>query len=70
MKLQKLLILAIIILSLIPAYYINRWMLNWIQPRRSFLQFLLYMLLSFALIFLYTFLLVMIISAVFPQAKV
>ena len=43
--------------------------MNLIQPRRSFLQFLLYMLLSFALIFLYTFLLVMIISAVFPQAK-
>lgn len=69
MKLQRLLILVIILLSLIPAWYINGWLQKVIQPRRSFGHFLLYLLASLVLVFVYTFLVVTIISWVFPRAK-
>ncbi|HYH14125.1 MAG TPA: hypothetical protein VD794_02830 [Flavisolibacter sp.] len=69
MRLQRLLILAFILLSIIPAYYINGWLQKVIQPRRSFGQLLLYILACFAFVFTYTFLLVWIIRQVFPQAK-
>jgi len=69
MRLQRLLILLIILASLIPAFYVNHWLQKLIQPRRSFGQLLLYMLACLALVFLYTFLLVWIIGQVFPLAK-
>jgi hypothetical protein len=69
MRWQRLLILAIILLSLIPAYYVNQWLQRTIQPRRSFIHLLLYILTCFAFVFGYTFLLVWIITQVFPQAK-
>jgi len=69
MKLQRLLILVIILLSLLPAFYVNQWLQKLIQPRRSFGQLLLYILACFALVFVYTFLLVWIITQVFPQTK-
>jgi hypothetical protein len=69
MRVKRLLILAIILLALIPAYYLNRWLQQLIQPRRSFGQLILYILACFAFVFVYTFLLVWIITQVFPQAN-
>jgi fatty-acid desaturase len=69
MRWQRLLILVIILLSLIPAFYANQWLQRYIQPRRSFGQLLLYILACFALVFGYTFLLVWIIAQVFLQTK-
>lgn len=69
MRWQRLLILLIILASIIPAFYVNQWLQQWIQPRRSFGQLLLYILAGFALVFVYTFLLVWIITQVFPQTK-
>ena len=69
MRLQRLLILLIIVISLILAYYINQLLQRLIQPRRSFGQLLLYILACFAFVFAYTYLLVWIITQVFPQAK-
>lgn len=66
MRLQKLAIVLIIGLSLIPAYYINRQMLRYLQPRKSLLRLLLYLVLSLALVFIYTFFLVVLIFAIFP----
>jgi hypothetical protein len=69
MKLHRLLILGVILLSLIPAYYVNQWLQKLIQPRRSLGQLLLYIVSCFAFVFGYTFLLVWIITQVFPQAN-
>jgi hypothetical protein len=69
LKLQRLVILVVILGSLIPAYYINTWLQKVIKPRRSFGHFMLYLLASLALVFVYTFLVVTIISWVFPRAK-
>ena len=70
MKLQRLLILFIILLSLIPAYYGHAWLQKVTQPRRSFGHFLLYVLLTMGFVFAYTFVVVAIISKVFLRATV
>jgi hypothetical protein len=69
MKLQRLLIVLLILLSLIPIAYMNQWLQRIIQPRRSFIQLMLYVLASLILVFVYTFLLVWIITHLFPKAK-
>jgi hypothetical protein len=65
----RVLIVIIILASLIPAYSINTWLMKVIGPRRSFGRFLLYLVASLAMVFVYTFLVVTIISWVFPRAK-
>jgi hypothetical protein len=69
MRLQRLLILLLILASLIPAYYINLQLQRLIQPRRSFGQLILYFIACLVFVFGYTYLLVWIITQVFPQAK-
>jgi hypothetical protein len=66
MKLKTLAILFMILASLIPIYYINQLLQRIIQPRKSFLGLMLYMLTGLALVFVYTFLLVFIIEKLFP----
>lgn len=61
--------MLVIALSLIPAWYINRWLQKIIQPRRSFLQLMLYFIVCLALVFIYTFLVVTLIFKLFPVAK-
>lgn len=68
-KLFKVLVFLFILLSLVPAYYINIWLQRLIQPRRSFVLFLLYMFACFALVFGYTFLVTTVIFKVFPLPK-
>ena len=68
-RIERILILVFILLSLVPAYYINVWLQRVIQPRRSFGHFMLYLVVSLALVFAYTYLVVTIISWVFPRAK-
>jgi len=69
MKLQRLLVVLLILLSLIPIAYMNQWLQRVIQPRQSFIQLMLYVLASLILVFVYTFLLVWIITYLFPKAK-
>jgi hypothetical protein len=69
MKLQRLLVVLLILLSLIPIAYMNQWLQRVIQPRRSFIQLMFYVLASLILVFVYTFLLVWIITYLFPKAK-
>jgi hypothetical protein len=69
MKLQRLLVVLLILLSLIPIAYMNQWLQRVIQPRRSFIQLMLYILASLILVFVYSFLLVWIITYLFPKAK-
>jgi hypothetical protein len=42
--------------SAIPAFFINRWLLKWLQPKRSFGRFMAYLLAALAMAFGYTFL--------------
>ena len=55
MRSRYLLILLIVIVSLLPAWFFNRYMQAVIQPRRSFAQLLLYMLVMAAFVAGYTF---------------
>jgi hypothetical protein len=66
MKLKGIAVLLIIILSLLPAYYINLQLLKFIEPRKAPVRFLSYMLSVFAFIFIYTFLIVWLIGRLFP----
>lgn len=51
-------LLVFIMVAAIPAWYFNRLMIKFIDPRRSFPRFLLYMAAGFATAFFYTFIFV------------
>lgn len=67
MRLRYLLILFIVIISLAPAWFFNRFMQRVIQPRQSFVQLLLYMLVMAFFVAAYTFLVVWLILQIFPR---
>ena len=66
MRSRNLIILLILIVSLLPAWFFNRYMQAVIKPRRSFAQLLLYMLVMAAFVAGYTFLVVWVIMQIFP----
>jgi phosphatidylglycerophosphate synthase len=68
MKVKAVVIMVAIILSLLPVYLANKYLQKIINPGDSLKKFLLYLAVVFALIFLYTFLLVFIIRLIFPDA--
>lgn len=61
--------MLIIFASLIPAWYLNRWLQKIIQPKKSFVHFLFYMLAVFVFLFVYTFLVTFIIFKLFPPPQ-
>jgi hypothetical protein len=68
-RLNRLLVLLIILAALLPVWFMNQWMQKLFQPRRSFVRFILFILLSFLLIFAYTFLLIYLLGKLFPVAR-
>jgi hypothetical protein len=68
MKLKALAILFIILVSLVPVYLFNKYLQKKIRPRESMGRLILYMLSGFLLIFVYTFLVVLVIGKLFPDA--
>jgi len=68
MKWKSLVILLIIIVSLIPAYLINKYLQKIIRPRESLSRLFLYLFCGLILVFIYTFLLVFLIKKLFPGA--
>jgi Kef-type K+ transport system membrane component KefB len=62
-------VILFILLFLIPAYYLNKWLIKVLKPRKNFGLFLLYILLCLTLVFAYTFLLSFIILKVLPVGK-
>lgn len=68
MKLKALGILLIIIVSLLPMYFLYKYVEKVTRPKESMRRFLLWLLASFVLIFTYTFLLVFLIKLAFPGA--
>ena len=69
MKLRSLLILLILVLALIPAYSLNRYLLRVMRPRDSAARLFLYILTNFVLVIVYTILLVGIIVRIFPVGR-
>ena len=68
MRYRSLVILFILLISLAPAFYINRVLQKKINPRRSFGRLLTYILSALFFVFLYTFLMVALILYLFPAA--
>jgi len=66
MKARALAILGIIIVSLIPVYLFNKYLLRTIRPKESGGRLLLYMISGFLLVFVYSFLVVLVIRKLFP----
>lgn len=66
MKGKAFLIVFIILVSLIPVYFLNKYFQKIIQPRKSFARLTLYLFSGFALVFICTFLVVFIIKKIFP----
>jgi hypothetical protein len=66
---DKILILFFILLSLIPVFFINKWLQNLVLPRKSAGRLLLYILVVLELVAIYTFLLVTIIANLFLSHK-
>ena len=68
MKWKAIVILLIIIVAIIPFYSLNKYLQKLIQPRQSMSRLGFYMLSALAIIFIYTFLLVLVIKKLFPEA--
>jgi len=66
MKLCSLLILLVLILAIVPIYYVNRWLQGVMRPRESAARFFLFLLASFVMIIVYTMLVVGVIVRIFP----
>jgi len=67
MRLRSLLILLVIGLALVPAFYLNRWLQRIIRPREAAARFFLYILAIFLLIVVYTILVVGMIVRLFGR---
>jgi hypothetical protein len=68
LKLKAAAVMGIILVSLIPAYLLYKYLQQKMRPRESGQRFLLWLLASFVLIFGYTFLVVLLIKLLFPGA--
>lgn len=44
-----------LLVAVLPAYYTNRYLMKLVQPRRSFLRFILFLVIILGAAFLYTF---------------
>ncbi len=56
----------LILILLIPAFYINRVLQKALKPRQSFLRLMTYLLSALGLVFIYTYLLVWLVAHLFP----
>lgn len=66
MKLRALAILFILLLSLLPAFYMNRYLQRSLQPRQSAGRLFLFILANFVLVLVYTLFVVGLIIKLFP----
>jgi len=67
LKFKALIILAIILVSLIPVYLTNKYLQKAIKPKESFQRLFLYVLSALLLIFVYSFLVVLVIRKLFAN---
>ena len=67
MKGRALLIMLILLLALVPVFYLNRWLQLVLKPREGAGRFFLFLFVNFLLIIVYTILVVGIVLRVFPH---
>jgi len=67
MRGRTLLIFFIILVALVPLYYINRALLRAIRPREAAGRFFLFLFANFLLIVVYTMTVVAIVVRLFPS---
>jgi hypothetical protein len=60
--------MAIIVISLLPFYFLYKYLEKRIRPKESGRRFLCWLLAELALVFVFTFLIVFIIKLIFPKA--
>lgn len=68
MNTRSMLILLLLLVLLVPFYFLQKILQRWLQPRLSLGRLLLYLLVMLALVFGYTFLLVWLTGKLFPLA--
>jgi hypothetical protein len=66
MKIRALVILLVLMVAIVPVYYLNRWMTVVMKPRESVGRLFLFILANFVLIVVYTVLVVGLIIRIFP----
>lgn len=66
MKLRALAILLVIVLLLIPVYYLLQVLKRWVRPRESAARMFLYFMGAFLLVIAYTLFLVGLVVKLFP----
>jgi hypothetical protein len=66
MKLRALLILLVLVVAIVPVYYLNRLMKLVMKPRESVGRLFLFILANFVLIVVYTVLVVGLVIRIFP----
>jgi hypothetical protein len=66
MKLRALLILLVLVVAMVPMYFLNRWLQVVMKPRESVGRLLLFILANFVLIVVYTVLVVGLVIRIFP----
>jgi hypothetical protein len=67
MRLRALLILLVLILAMVPAFYLNRWLQRVIRPRENAGRFFLFLFANFVLIVVYTVLVVGVVVRLFGR---
>jgi hypothetical protein len=67
MRLRSLLILLVLILSMVPVYYLNRWLQRVMRPRENAGRFFLFLFANFVLIIVYTVLVVGVVVRLFGR---
>ena len=66
MKKRSLLILLILVVSMVPVFYCNRWLQHVMRPRENIGRLFLFLFANFVLIVAYTILMVGLIARIFP----
>ncbi len=67
MKLRSLLIFLALILAMVPAFYLNRWLQRVLRPRENAGRFFLFLFANFVLIVVYTVLVVGVVVRLFGR---
>lgn len=67
MRLRALLILLVLILAMVPAFYLNRWLQRVMRPRENAGRFFLFLFANFVLIIVYTVLVVGVVVRLFGR---
>jgi hypothetical protein len=68
MRWKAIVIFLIVLVSLVPAYFINKYLQKILRPRESLSRLLFYLVSGMLLVFIYTLLLVLLIKLIFPNA--